>query len=249
MQLRHEQSIAGSLRGKIKMLKKELKQSRQYTMVTDSEQLQYRFDDAMVTITPLRDQLKNQNAMIDNVKANEREKLEMQFKVIFDEQDSRLNVHIAEKERLQQECAELIEELQQSTKHQKKQNQALAVHEEKQKRVQLYDEFLQNLQAEQRQQLDGRDEENLSSRIIEKIRSDWIQISGDADVDLDAKKTESRAFFSDMDSVVQELSNQLQSIKRRLKAQQIPNSEECEEEEQDVIPHPTAELEEQEKSE
>ena len=51
-------------------------------------------------------------------------------------------------------------------------------------------------------------------------------------IDSDAKINELTAFFDGLDNVVLDLSNQLQTIKRKLKVQALANCEEAEQDKQ-----------------
>ena len=238
MQLRHEQSIHGSLRQKIKSLKQEIKQNRkqmtrqQMGQIQEREYDEYKWEDLQIEIQSLRQRLRQKDEVIENTKISEREQLEMQFKILCDAKDSELREVDRDNERLEEQCKVLMEELEESTKYRETQKKSIQTLEQKAVRMVLLDEFMDKLYRQQQIQgvKGGYNEHNLSHRIADKLYSNWTQIKGGDDVDIDRKVAEWNIFFGEMDGLVVDLTKQLHVIRNKLKAKEILNCEEAEEE-------------------
>eukprot|EP01083_Nonionella_stella_P092100 257699_1 len=91
MQLRHEQSIHGSLRNKIKKLKEELKANKRFKNKSIAKKLndaQHQINHLQAQNAQYRTKLKQQNDIIDNAIINERETLQMEL----GEKDQEINL-------------------------------------------------------------------------------------------------------------------------------------------------------------
>ena len=169
-QLRHEQSIQGSLRNKIKKLKNELKKNKLTLNTCGIFELQQEINNSEIKreslherITHYKQQLIEKENLIETIKENEREKLKMQFQVLLDdknkeiellkkeinqihndlnEEQKSLKKETESKTQIVKECEKLIKELKQSTNFQEIQNEKINQYDEK---IKKYDEEIKEL--------------------------------------------------------------------------------------------------------